>query len=206
MIWQAKLQWNENRHQKKLFRIEAPQSEETDIEYNSSCSKQNRWNQLTCKWQVNKKVIYDSPGNVFGACFYVVDQDEQGGRRVILLTAKTKLLPLKAQSSPRLQCSAILLSSEQSTTVARKLSQRNLQKNHQYAWTGSPIILHWLPVVANCWSLIVDNRVAKTKKTILKHEVTWELKTTQLTFPQESWKRWNQKAVHFSGRTRNDSL
>ena len=37
------------------------------------------------------------------ACIYVVAQDENGGRRATLLSANSKIAPLKAQSIPRLK-------------------------------------------------------------------------------------------------------
>ena len=109
-------------------------------------------------------VFCDASETGYGACIYVVGADEKGGRRATLLSAKSEVAPLKAQSIPRLELCAALLGCKLMKAVSESLSKLSLRIERFYAWTDSTIVLSWLAAEANCWSTFVANRVAKIQE------------------------------------------
>ena len=73
---------------------------------------------------IDLHVFSDASETGFDNCIYVVAQDEQGGRRAVLLTAKAKVAPLKTQSFLGLY--AAILGSNLTKSVSESRNQMNL--------------------------------------------------------------------------------
>lgn len=101
----------------------------------------------------------DASERAYACCVYVVTRDYKGVHTSRLLTAKTKLAPLKnKQSLPRLElCSALLLS--RLLKVVMEIYPNN--NRNVYAWTDSMVVLGWIHGNANKWKQFVSSRVHK---------------------------------------------
>ncbi|XP_070132594.1 uncharacterized protein [Drosophila bipectinata] len=99
----------------------------------------------------------DASQKAYGAAIYV--RVEVGSTVIAtLLTAKTRVAPVKAVSLPRLELCGALLFSEMATAVLPKIPGA---ASALYCWTDSTIVLAWLQKPACQWTTFVANRVTK---------------------------------------------
>ncbi|XP_022816832.1 uncharacterized protein LOC111349813 [Spodoptera litura] len=108
--------------------------------------------------QIDLHGFCDASKSAYAAVVYVRVVDADGGIHVNLLTAKTKVAPIKTVSVPRLElCGAVLL--------AKLLSEvsevMGISKSNLYYWTDSEIVLAWLNCHPNKWKTFVANRVSE---------------------------------------------
>ncbi|XP_022824802.1 uncharacterized protein LOC111355253 [Spodoptera litura] len=108
--------------------------------------------------QIDLHGFCDASKSAYAAVVYARVVDADGGIHVNLLTAKTKVAPIKTVSVPRLElCGAVLL--------AKLLSEvsevMGISKSNLYYWTDSEIVLAWLNCHPNKWKTFVANRVSE---------------------------------------------
>ncbi|XP_043862615.1 uncharacterized protein LOC122756587 [Drosophila santomea] len=99
----------------------------------------------------------DASQRAYGAAIYI---RVEMGQRILtrLLTAKTRVAPVKTVSLPRLElCGAVLLT-EMVTAILQHMPSANSDIR---CWTDSTIVLAWLRKPACNWTTFVANRVAK---------------------------------------------
>ncbi|XP_062541424.1 uncharacterized protein LOC134209454 [Armigeres subalbatus] len=118
---------------------------------------------------VELHIFCDASVQAYGACAYTRSVSSSGNVKVVLLTSKSKVAPLKCQSIPRLElCGALL---------AAQLSERILEAIKMdvevFFWTDSTCVLQWIKAVPSTWTTFVANRVAKiqglSEKRIWRH-------------------------------------
>ncbi|XP_033239458.1 uncharacterized protein [Drosophila pseudoobscura] len=99
----------------------------------------------------------DASERAYGAAIYVrIEVDRLV--EVQLLTAKTRVAPVKTVSLPRLElCGAVLLSE----MAAAILPNMPTASTSCYCWTDSTIVLAWLAKPACHWTTFVANRVTR---------------------------------------------
>ncbi|XP_043862253.1 uncharacterized protein LOC122756499 [Drosophila santomea] len=99
----------------------------------------------------------DASQRAYGAAIYI---SVEMGQKILtrLLTAKTRVAPVKTVSLPRLElCSAVLLT-EMVTAILPHMPSASSDIR---CWTDSTIVLAWLRKPACNWTTFVANRVAK---------------------------------------------
>lgn len=115
-----------------------------------------RWIQYTLDSTVEIHGFCDASENAYGAAIYIRVENADKSAHTFLLTAKTRVAPIKKLSIRRLElCGAVLLSK-----LAVSITN-NLQISHYTTqfWTDSTIVLAWLKKPPCHWSTFVGNRV-----------------------------------------------
>ncbi|XP_041451907.1 uncharacterized protein LOC121405322 [Drosophila obscura] len=116
-----------------------------------------RWLHVCPMAKVQIHGFCDASQRAYGAAIYIRVERPQG-IVCALLTAKTRVAPVKTVSLPRLElCGAVLLT-ELSEAI---LPQLPLDTSQVSFWTDSTIVLAWLNRPACDWTTFVGNRVAK---------------------------------------------
>ncbi|XP_072932542.1 uncharacterized protein [Epargyreus clarus] len=100
----------------------------------------------------------DASKVAYAAAVYLRVLDSAGKVTVTLVTAKTKVAPVKVVSIPRLElCGAVLL-----TKLLLEVAQvMNVEKHNIHAWTDSTVVLAWLNDHPSKWNVFVANRVSE---------------------------------------------
>lgn len=116
-----------------------------------------RWLQFQPQVKLQYHGFCDASERAYGAAIYVRIQISQKVTTQ-LLTAKTRVAPVKSLSVPRLElCGAVLLA-ELTSALLHNLPAAVFQS---FYWTDSTIVLAWLNKPPCKWTAFVANRVAK---------------------------------------------
>ncbi|XP_076483013.1 uncharacterized protein LOC117165285 [Bombus vancouverensis nearcticus] len=103
----------------------------------------------------------DASERAYGACVYLRIITPDGHVWTRLLTAKSKVAPLKSQTIPRLELSGALLLASLATTVLQALPS-NISRT--VYWTDSTIVLHWINTSPHTLKTFVANRVTEIQQ------------------------------------------
>ncbi|XP_033317568.1 uncharacterized protein LOC117215301 [Bombus bifarius] len=103
----------------------------------------------------------DASERAYGACVYLRIITPDGHVWTRLLTAKSKVAPLKSQTIPRLELSGALLLASLATTVLQALPS-NISRT--VYWTDSTIVLHWINTSPHTLKSFVANRVTEIQQ------------------------------------------
>ncbi|XP_026741350.1 uncharacterized protein LOC113503524 [Trichoplusia ni] len=99
----------------------------------------------------------DASKMAYAAVVYLRVVDKEGNVHISLVTAKTKVAPIKQVSIPRLElCGAVLLAK----LMAEVGEVLGVQKLDWHAWTDSEVVLAWLSSHPSRWKTFVANRVS----------------------------------------------
>ncbi|UYV81292.1 hypothetical protein LAZ67_20000677 [Cordylochernes scorpioides] len=111
----------------------------------------------------------DSSELAYSAVCYLRITYENNQIETILLTAKTKVVPIKKITIPRLElCAALMLAQLQSQTT----QALPFNIDEQFYWTDSKIVLAWITSESKKWQIFVANRVAKIQDLTAAH--SWQ--------------------------------
>ncbi|XP_062713979.1 uncharacterized protein LOC134290792 [Aedes albopictus] len=109
----------------------------------------------------------DASEDAYGACCYIRSSNSVGEIKTALLTAKSKIAPLKQQSIPRLELCGALLAAELYKKVAASLRITA----ETYFWVDSTIVICWLNSTPSTWTTFVANRVSEIQ--LATQNCTW---------------------------------
>ncbi|KAJ0182865.1 hypothetical protein K1T71_002234 [Dendrolimus kikuchii] len=147
----------------------------------------------------------DASNQAYAAVVYIRVVNQQDDVYSRLVTAKTKVAPIKQVSIPRLELCGAVLVSKLLCEVAEVL---NIDKTKIYARTDSTVVLAWLSKHPSNWKTFVANRVSEIltvmdigEPLVLVPEFNFEqsnltsLKRWQLTqrMLQDFWRRWSKE-------------
>ena len=104
-------------------------------------------------------VFCDASEKAYAAVVYLHTEDADQNMRVSLLTAKTRVSPVKQLSMPRLELCAAQLGATLLNTMRHILDIHDV-----FAWSDSTIVLNWLSKLPRTWNTFVANRVANIQE------------------------------------------
>ena len=115
--------------------------------------------------QMQLHVFADASEAGYAAVVYTRITDDMGITYVNLLTAKSRVAPLKAVTLPRLELCAAHLAAKLMDVVTSAL--KPLGHNFQlHAWSDSTVTLAWISAPPKKWATFVANRVADIQDTL----------------------------------------
>lgn len=117
----------------------------------------------------------DASTLAYAAAVYTRIKQPNGQYVTTLLTAKTRVAPLKQISVPRLElCGAVLLAE----LLNKTKQDLKIPESSITAWTDSTITLHWIRAEPRNWKTFVANRVS-TIQQLLPIGITYQRQITR---------------------------
>ncbi|XP_071582337.1 uncharacterized protein [Temnothorax nylanderi] len=105
----------------------------------------------------------DASTSAYGAVVYLRIIKIDGSIQVTLLTAKSKVAPLKPMTVPRLELLAALLLAR---LIAFVRSALELPKIACYGWIDAKVVLAWITQSPSRWKVFVANRVHEVQQLV----------------------------------------
>ncbi|KMQ83680.1 hypothetical protein RF55_19360 [Lasius niger] len=99
----------------------------------------------------------DASQDALGAVIYIRTFHDYADAKVVLLAAKSKVAPVKRQTTPRLELSAAVLLARLLARVRNILDYRHVSS---HLWTDSTVSLAWIKGHPSKWKEFISNRVA----------------------------------------------
>lgn len=163
-IWQLNLKWDEsvpaNIHSKWLNFTD-------ELRYIQQISVP-RFVLVSNAVRIELHGFADSSERAYGACIYLKSIDSNNETKISLLSAKSRVAPLKTTTLPRLELLAATLLAQLLSKFKQVL---NIPIDNEYYWTDSKIVLCWINSPPNKWATFVANRVASIQE--LSSSVDW---------------------------------
>ncbi|XP_076291067.1 uncharacterized protein LOC143214214 [Lasioglossum baleicum] len=99
----------------------------------------------------------DASEQAYGACIYIRTIDKENNVKTQLLTAKTRVAPVKTVTLPRLElCAAHVLAKLLRTTIR---AMRRISFERIFLWSDSTVTLHWIKTSPHKLKTFVAHRV-----------------------------------------------
>ncbi|XP_063984105.1 uncharacterized protein LOC135166075 [Diachasmimorpha longicaudata] len=105
----------------------------------------------------------DASNQAMGAAVYIRVDNHQSEPSIILVSAKTKVAPLKKMTIPRLELTAAVILTNLVIYIRKMLEKENLQL---FLWSDSTVALTWINGHPSRWKDFVQNRVIKIQNSL----------------------------------------
>ena len=116
----------------------------------------------------------DADKKAYEACIYLRPTDTQGKHHTSLICSKSRIVPLKSTTIPKVElCAAFLLAKLYTTTV----HSLKIQVNKTHLWSDSTLALQWINTPSHTLKTFEANRVAKIQT--LTDQKSWRHVPTQ---------------------------
>ena len=113
--------------------------------------------------QVKNKQVHiftDASEKAYAAVAYMRSEDENGKVHISMITAKTKVAPLKFVTLARLELLSAQIGSRLSLKIKAALNDPSIKFYH---WSDSEIVLHWIKNTETRWKTFVENHVGEIR-------------------------------------------
>nr|CAI5835101.1 unnamed protein product [Callosobruchus analis] len=161
-LWQIQLSWDEQippELQAKWIDIKGQLPKLHDIEIPRHVTQTS-----TVSCQLHG--FADASESAYGACIYIRSINQSGKIESHLLTAKSRVAPLKCLTLPRLElCAAVLLVH----LYEKVINSITLKIDSEYFWTDSTIVLSWINTEPKNLKTFVSNRIAEIQSITKPH-------------------------------------
>ena len=108
--------------------------------------------------QVKNKQVHiftDASEKAYAAVAYMRSEDENGKVHISMITAKTKVAPLKFVTLARLELLSAQIGSRLSLKIKAALNDPSIKFYH---WSDSEIVLHWIKNTETRWKTFVEKQ------------------------------------------------
>lgn len=137
--------WHEYRHAiTQLSRISIP-----------------RWLGMSTGSSIQLHIFTDASEKAMGAAAYFRITRSDNTTAVALITARSKIAPVKRATIPRLELMAALIGAELSQFIRTAFRMPNIEATF---WTDSTIVVHWLRRDPNCCKPFIANRIVSIRE------------------------------------------
>lgn len=156
-LWQAKITWDEAVPQ-YLFTAWLEFREELPLLYNIELPRQVV---IADYNYAELHVFADASERAFGSCIYIRSKNKEQNVLCKLLTAKSRVAPLKQVTLPRLELCAAVLGAQLAQKVTESM---NIDFDRVHFWSDSTITLCWIKGSPAKWKTYVANRVSEIQR------------------------------------------
>ena len=137
-----------------------------------------RWLGTTMETQIQIHGFADASKHAYAAVVYARASQADGRGDPRILTAKTRVAPVRTITIPRLElCAAVLLK----RLIEKVISSMNRRIDSIRAWSDSQVALAWIAAEPSRWSVFVSNRVSEIQSSIFKCEWHYVHKTLPIS-------------------------
>ncbi|CAI6345782.1 unnamed protein product [Macrosiphum euphorbiae] len=167
-LWKLKLSWDESLPSEYHTAWERYRQELLDITKVSISRRVIRSSDI----QLHELHIFCDASQVsYGACAYIRTVSHSGEIHSQLLTAKSRVCPLKTVTMPRLELCAALLGSKLMMVVVQSLNDI-LKIDRIRMWSDSSIVLSWIrnEGATDIWKIFVANRIEEIRELTNKQD------------------------------------
>ena len=158
-LWAAGVEWDENLFGTNLAEEWLEWKEDLRNLKHIKLDRKYAPAEVTVK-QKQVHIFCDASEKAYAAVAYMRSEDESGKIHTSMITAKTKVTPLKFVSLPRLELLSGQTGSRLSVKVKEALRDPDIKFYH---WSDSLIALHWIKNTETRWKTFVENHVEEIR-------------------------------------------